>query len=110
MCFIVCFIFFFFLNDTATTEIYTLFLHDALPILLKPNYWQAYFSGSKIFGEYGDPWDAAVGLTYFPYGRKEILMNAQALYMDRSAVGYTAVPYVVGGTGWVYTVDVGTWF
>ena len=26
-------------------------------------------------------------------------MNAQALYMDRSAIGYTAVPYVVGGTG-----------
>jgi hypothetical protein len=78
--------------------------------MLKPNYWQAYFSGSKIFGEYGDPWDAAVGLTYFPYGRKEVRMNAQALYMDRSAVGYTAVPYVVGGTGWVYTVDVGTWF
>src|SRR5690348_17894705 len=24
---------FFFFNDTATTEIYTLFLHDALPIL-----------------------------------------------------------------------------
>ena len=59
---------------------------------------------SKIFGEYGDPWDAAFGLTYFPYGRKEVRMNVQALYMDRSAVGYTAVPYVVGGTGWVYTV------
>src|SRR2546428_7851806 len=29
MCF-----FFFFFNDTATTEIYTLSLHDALPILL----------------------------------------------------------------------------
>src|SRR2546429_9627753 len=27
--------FFFFFNDTATTEIYTLSLHDALPILLK---------------------------------------------------------------------------
>src|SRR3989449_4051514 len=27
---------FFFFNDTATTEIYTLSLHDALPILLKP--------------------------------------------------------------------------
>src|SRR5690348_18461568 len=26
-------LFFFFLNDTATTEIYTLSLHDALPIL-----------------------------------------------------------------------------
>src|SRR5690242_21676284 len=33
--FITCllFIFFFFFNDTATTEIYTLSLHDALPIL-----------------------------------------------------------------------------
>jgi hypothetical protein len=78
--------------------------------MLKPNYWQAYFSGSKILGQFGDPWDAAVGLTYFPFGHKEVRMNAQALYMDRSAVGYTAVPYVVGGTGWVYTVDVGTWF
>src|SRR2546430_3765093 len=29
------FIFFFF-NDTATTEIYTLSLHDALPILVRP--------------------------------------------------------------------------
>jgi hypothetical protein len=30
--------------------------------------------------------------------------------MDRSAVGYAAVPSVVGGTGWFYTVDFGTWF
>src|SRR5260370_6001246 len=28
--------FFFFFNDTATTEIYTLSLHDALPICLQP--------------------------------------------------------------------------
>src|SRR3712207_7515473 len=28
-------LFFFFFNDTATTEIYTLSLHDALPILIK---------------------------------------------------------------------------
>src|SRR2546430_9078288 len=28
--------FFFFFNDTATTEIYTLSLHDALPILTRP--------------------------------------------------------------------------
>src|SRR6266511_4099219 len=31
------FMFFFFFNDTATTEIYTLSLHDALPISGKPN-------------------------------------------------------------------------
>src|SRR2546430_12752557 len=29
------FVFFFFFNDTATTEIYTLSLHDALPISLR---------------------------------------------------------------------------
>src|SRR2546430_7300044 len=31
--------FFFFFNDTATTEIYTLSLHDALPILARPARW-----------------------------------------------------------------------
>src|ERR1022692_4301788 len=30
--FLLLFVFFFFFNDTATTEIYTLSLHDALPI------------------------------------------------------------------------------
>src|SRR5436309_15961200 len=30
--------FFFFFNDTATTEIYTLSLHDALPICVLPNF------------------------------------------------------------------------
>src|SRR6266498_5932933 len=30
--FFICHLFFFFFNDTATTEIYTLSLHDALPI------------------------------------------------------------------------------
>src|SRR5258707_15204938 len=32
------FVFFFFFNDTATTEIYTLSLHDALPISIDETY------------------------------------------------------------------------
>src|SRR6266705_6752632 len=31
---------FFFFNDTATTEIYTLSLHDALPIRRLPRWWR----------------------------------------------------------------------
>src|SRR3712207_7829470 len=31
-------IYFFFFNDTATTEIYTLSLHDALPISVAPSF------------------------------------------------------------------------
>src|SRR5260221_7523723 len=33
-------VFFFFFNDTATTEIYTLSLHDALPISQGPKPWR----------------------------------------------------------------------
>ena len=35
LCIILCIYFFFFFNDTATTEIYTLSLHDALPISIR---------------------------------------------------------------------------
>src|SRR5260370_27206162 len=38
-------LFFFFFNDTATTEIYTLSLHDALPILLKQSI--AFFTATR---------------------------------------------------------------
>ena len=43
-------VFFFFFNDTATTEIYTLSLHDALPISYqfslrqRPRFFTAHFS------------------------------------------------------------------
>src|SRR5260221_5806125 len=40
MMLIPCNFFFFFFNDTATTEIYTLSLHDALPIsIATPDHW-----------------------------------------------------------------------
>src|SRR5258707_7137425 len=35
----------FFFNDTATTEIYTLSLHDALPISIGPGHWNRYVAG-----------------------------------------------------------------
>ena len=40
--------FFFFFNDTATTEIYTLSLHDALPILTKAGFDEARKGRKKI--------------------------------------------------------------
>ena len=98
---------------TGTIPVTSLFDHGFqvyASTMLKPDYWQAYLSGGMIFGEYGEPWDIAAGLTYFPFGHKEVRMNAQALYTDASAVGYTAIPYQVGGTGWIFTLDVGTWF
>jgi hypothetical protein len=74
--------------------------------MLVPSSLQAYVSGSKIFGEYGDPWDTAIGLNWFPMKRRELRVNLQGLYLDRSPVGYASVPFVVGGDGWVFTTDV----
>src|SRR5258708_40339893 len=40
--------FFFFFNDTATTEIYTLSLHDALPISQHLHLWQVVLPGRPV--------------------------------------------------------------
>src|SRR2546427_12473216 len=54
---ITCSLFFFF-NDTATTEIYTLSLHDALPISLRASFQSAFWSvmniamASSVFGRH----------------------------------------------------------
>jgi hypothetical protein len=74
--------------------------------MLIPRVLQAYLSGSKIFGEYGDPWDLALGLNWFPLQRKELRLNLQGLYLDDSPVGYASVPFIVGGDGWVLSTDV----
>src|SRR5258708_26840881 len=42
-------LFFFFFNDTATTEIYTLSLHDALPISPRAKW---FFHGARDFRNY----------------------------------------------------------
>ena len=61
-------------GGTKTTIFESLSLFDhgfqlQASTMLKPDYLQAYVSGSQVFGEYGDPWDVGVGLTYFPFGR-----------------------------------------
>src|SRR5256884_4207752 len=43
-------IFFFFFNDTATTEIYTLSLHDALPISIRSDSCGAHITGKPVSG------------------------------------------------------------
>jgi hypothetical protein len=74
--------------------------------MLLPESLQAYASGSKIFGQYGDPWDLALGVNWFPMKRRELRVNVQGLYLDDSPVGYASVPFIVGGNGWVFTTDV----
>src|SRR5690242_21781923 len=44
--FLLSLLFFFFFNDTATTEIYTLSLHDALPISGRCNFFGGHLRGA----------------------------------------------------------------
>ena len=70
-----------------------------------PKILQLYASGSKIYGQYGDPWDLTLGLNGYPFSRREIRINAEAIYLWRSPVGGASYPYIVGGTGWVFNTD-----
>src|SRR5256885_5274430 len=75
-----CSIFFFFFNDTATTEIYTLSLHDALPI----------YQGGRHVGTAAEAFDrlaasvaAFHGLSYAQLGdRKSTRLNSSHLVIS----------------------------
>lgn len=63
---------------------------------------QAYLGGSSISGKYGNPWDFRAGLNYFPFHNKVVRWNNEFLYLYKSPVGYTSVPFALGGTGPVF--------
>src|SRR2546427_13127952 len=67
--------FFFFFNDTATTEIYTLSLHDALPISAQmPGENFSAVAGRKIVGRVATEIEA-IG-SYPPEDRKSTRLNS----------------------------------
>jgi hypothetical protein len=67
-----------------------------------PEVLQAYAGGSRIAGTYGKPWDTRVGINWFPFKNKVLRWNTELLWLERSPVGYTAVPFSVGATGLVF--------
>ena len=70
--------------------------------MLVPKKLQAYAGHSRIFGDYGNPWDFRAGANFFPFKNKIVRWNNEALYLRRSPVGYTSVPFAVGGNGFVF--------
>ena len=70
--------------------------------MVVPKSLQAYAGHSRIFGDYGKPWDLRLGANWFPYKNKVLRWNNEALYLHKSPVGYTSVPFTVGGRGWVF--------
>jgi hypothetical protein len=74
--------------------------------MLLPKSLQLYAGGSTIFGKFGNPYDTRVGLNWFPLKNKVVRVNNEFLYLYNSPVGYTSVPFVVGGKGLVFHSNV----
>jgi len=70
--------------------------------MVVPKTLQLYGGGSTVFGKYGNPWDFRAGTNWFPWHNKVVRWNNEFLYLHKSAVGYTSVPFALGGTGPVF--------
>jgi hypothetical protein len=70
--------------------------------MVVPKTLQAYAGFSKIFGQFGQPRDFRFGTNFFPFKNKVVRWNTEALYLYKSPVGYTSVPFPIGGRGWVF--------
>jgi hypothetical protein len=70
-----------------------------------PRILQVYFSGSQIFGDYGDPWEVRGGANWYVMKERGLRLNGEWMYVKGSPVGYTAYPYPVGGRGTVFHIN-----
>lgn len=70
--------------------------------MVVPKTLQIYAGGSEIIGQFGRPWDFRAGTNYFPFKNKVVRWNSEFLYLYRSPVGYTSVPFPLGGTGPIF--------
>jgi hypothetical protein len=71
-----------------------------------PKTLQAYVGGSEIRGRFGDASEVRAGANWYPRKERGIRVNAEWLHLNDCPVGYTAVPYPVGGNGDVYHLNV----
>jgi hypothetical protein len=68
--------------------------------MLLPKTLQGYLSGSAIRGErHGDASELRAGLNWYIVKERGLRFNAEWIHLNNCPVGYTAVPYPVGGNG-----------
>jgi DUF3011 family protein len=66
---------------------------------------QVYAGHSQILGDFGDAWEARLGANWYVRKERGLRLNAEWLHLNDCPVGYTAVPYPVGGNGDVWHVN-----
>ncbi len=73
--------------------------------MLVPKTLQVYVGGSRIAGNYGNPYEGRFGVNVFPFKLKGLRWNTQVIYLDRSPVGNSTLPYVIGAKGVTFNTD-----
>ena len=71
-------------------------------MMVVPKTLQIYGGASRINGQFGKPWDFRSGVNWFPWENKVVRWNTEWLYLRNSPVGYSSVPFVIGGRGSVF--------
>jgi hypothetical protein len=71
--------------------------------MLVPKKFQLYAATGEINGIYGDGSEVRAGMNYFLRGMRGWRVNAEWIRLEDCPVGYSAVPYPVGGNGDIYT-------
>jgi hypothetical protein len=65
-----------------------------------------YLSASQILGRFGNASELRAGGNWYFTNQRGLRLNAEWIHLDHCPVGYTAVPYPVGGTGNLFHVNV----
>jgi hypothetical protein len=63
---------------------------------------QVYLSGSAIRGRYGNSSEVRAGMNWYIVAERGLRLNTEWIHLNNCPVGYTAVPYPVGGNGDVF--------
>jgi DUF3011 family protein len=66
---------------------------------------QVYAGGAEIRGEFGNGSEVRGGVSWYPLKKRGLRLNTEWIHLNHCPVGYTAVPYPVGGNGDVYHAD-----
>lgn len=92
-------------HGTGTAGLAPIFSHGfqlQTSAMVLPKTLQLYLGGSTLYGKYGNPWDFRAGVSLFPFHNRVVRWNNEFLYLHKSPVGYTSVPFALGGTGPVF--------
>ena len=74
--------------------------------MVVPKILQVYLSGAEIRGVFGNGSEVRTGVNWYFIKQRGLRWNTEWIWLDHCPVGYTAVPYPVGGNGNVFTTDV----